>query len=30
MKYFPQWDKFVAKAKAAGAFQKPDENEEED
>lgn len=29
IKYFPNWDKLVAKAKAAGAFKKPDENEEE-
>lgn len=29
LKYFPTWDKYVAKAKAAGAFQKPEENEEE-
>lgn len=28
-KYFPQWDKLVAKAKAAGAFEKPEESEEE-
>lgn len=29
-KYFPNWDKLVAKAKAAGAFQSPDENEEDE
>lgn len=27
-KVFPEWDKYVAKAKAAGAFQKHDEDEE--
>ena len=29
-KHFPQWDKFVAQAKASGAFEKPEENEEEE
>ena len=29
-KYFPEWDKLVAKAKAAGAFQKDDEGGEDD
>jgi hypothetical protein len=29
-KYFPQWDKYVAKAKAAGAFQKPEEGEDDE
>ena len=29
LKHFPNWDKLVAKAKAAGAFQKPDENEDD-
>lgn len=29
-KQFPKWDKMVAKAKAAGAFQSPDENEEDE
>jgi hypothetical protein len=29
LKYFPAWDKFVAKAKAAGAFEKPGEGEDE-
>lgn len=29
LKQFPNWDKLVAKAKAAGAFQKPDENEDD-
>ena len=29
-KHFPQWDKFVAQAKAAGAFEKPEENEEDE
>jgi len=29
IKHFPLWDKYVAKAKAAGAFQKPEEEEEE-
>ena len=27
---FPQWDKYVAKAKAAGAFQKPEEEGEDE
>jgi len=30
IKYFPQWDKYVAKAKAAGAFQKPEEEGEDE
>lgn len=30
LKYFPLWDKYVAKAKAAGAFQKPEEEEDGD
>lgn len=29
VKTFPEWDKFVAKAKAAGAFQKQEEGEDE-
>lgn len=29
-KYFPLWDKYVAKAKAAGAFQKPEEEGEDE
>lgn len=28
-KVFPQWDKYVQKAKAAGAFQKPDQEAED-
>ena len=28
-KHFPQWDKLVAKAKAAGAFEKPEEMEDD-
>lgn len=29
-KQFPEWNKYVAKAKAAGAFQKPEEEEGDD
>lgn len=29
LKHFPLWDKYVAKAKAAGAFQKPEEGDED-
>ena len=29
LKTFPNWDRLVAKAKAAGAFQDPNEEEEE-
>ena len=28
--FFPEWDKYVAKAKAAGAFQKPEEEGEDE
>jgi len=30
LKFFPLWDKYVAKAKAAGAFQKPEEEGEDE
>lgn len=29
IKQFPDWDMYVAKAKAAGVFQKPEEEEDE-